>query len=170
MKARNIVNEFFIFLILDENTPEMLLSENFVDFDVLDDIMSHTDSASIRSFFPFKKDLYVNSPGEANLAPVLHKSSNTDFIISGFPWTQISTKFSPVYVYGDLKKTHITSSITSFKLIMCPYLTCLLQFELVLNTLFIIEKESSPDIRIIEIAALPAALDNATIVSLIIYE
>ena len=63
---------------------------------------------------PFKKDLNVNSPLSAILAPRSVVADMIFFIIIVDPWDDISTRFSFVYDFGSLNMDTSTSSIISF--------------------------------------------------------
>ena len=77
-------------------------------------MMSDTDSAFDKSSLPFKKALFVNSPGSANLAPLSTKRFRIFFNTSSPPWHCISMTSSAVYDLGLNIVRTITSSMKLF--------------------------------------------------------
>ena len=63
---------------------------------VFADMSSATASAWVRSSFPFRKALFVNSPGSARRAPSSNSLWSTSLRMRGFPWRLNSTISSPV--------------------------------------------------------------------------
>ena len=83
-------------------------------------IISIIASAFDKSILPFKKALFVNSPGCANLAPALITSCKIFLVTNTPPWQLISTVFSAVNELGAFINETITSSTITFPSITCP--------------------------------------------------
>ena len=83
-----------------DRPPLRFLTPAFTPVNDREWIIEATDSASDRSSLPFKKAVFVNSPASASLEPASTERSIILEMILGFPWHDISTKFSPVYEFG----------------------------------------------------------------------
>ena len=113
------------------------------------------------------KALFENSPGKANLHPVIFsRTSNILLIIAILPWVCISNISSPVYDEGDLKKIinprSIIESLSSKKL--TKFAVLLEKFFFFVN-FFATFKAFEPESLITPMAERPYGVDNAKIVS-----
>ena len=74
-----------ISLIFSDNPPLRFLTPALTPTIDIEWIIEETDSASDRSSLPFKKAVFVNSPGSANLEPTSTARSIIFDIIFGLP-------------------------------------------------------------------------------------
>ncbi len=75
MRAEKRINCSLSSFSLDENPPRIVFNAALCEASVLLAMTSATASACARSSLPFKKALWVNSPGLANLAPLSIQAS-----------------------------------------------------------------------------------------------
>ena len=100
-------------LISLDKYPLLCINADFIAKSVLAVIISITASAWDKSILPFKKALFVNSPGSASLAPAFITVSKTLLVETTPPWQLISIVSSAVKLLGPFIKLIITSSISS---------------------------------------------------------